>query len=346
MSLRLTKTNLCGDDTKPWENGKMTFCQAYNTTCDQSPEEFCARGLDCEDADVAKSFDSELAELDRLSVTRISIGVGSHSDIEKGSGLDFIDNNPNKEFLPGLLPRQVLTSDDLTQVLRNLCLESTPSPTKSPSSQPTAVPTVTPTDYPTNTSPSNRPTKSPTDEPSVEPTTAEPSSSPTTPSPTNKPTPPPFGAGGFPGAPPGYTILSTPTTKVVGVSQPINANPIVIGEQNCLDVGFGMTNQYGTTVDYMFVQYKNRQNGIVVCEAFKNVSTDWFAEFSAHCMRSAEVSVVTITVVDSSFSVNHAASLPICCGDNEILGEIAGTAGDTKIPKFTDVLDCCPEEAT
>jgi hypothetical protein len=129
----------------------------------------------------------------------------------------------------------------------------------------------------------------------------------------------------------------------VGVTQP-NSNPIVVGEQNCLDVGFGMTNQYGTIVDYMFVQYKDPGSGILACEAFKNVSTSWFAEFSANCMRNTKLSVVTITVVDSSFSVDDAASLPSCCGDNEILGEIAGTA-DTRTAKYTYVLDCCPEAA-
>ena len=108
------------------------------------------------------------------------------------------------------------------------------------------------------------------------------------------------------------------------------------------DVGFGMTNQYGTTVDYMFVQYSNPQTGRPICEAYKNVSTDWFAEFSASCMRSTRLSIVTLTVVDSSFSVNDAASLPSCCGDNEILGEIAGTP-DAKIAKYTYVLDCCAQ---
>jgi hypothetical protein len=95
-----------GDLTKPWVHGKMTFCQAFNTTCDRSPDELCAGGKACEDADVSKSFESELAALEYLSVTRISIGVGSNSDIQRGYGVDLIDNNPNKERF-GLLPRQV-----------------------------------------------------------------------------------------------------------------------------------------------------------------------------------------------------------------------------------------------
>ena len=320
------------DSAKPWENGKMTFCQAYDTTCDKSLEEFCARGKACEDADVTKSFDSELAELDKLGVTRISIGVGSHSDNKKGSGLDLIDNNPNKEFFTDLLPRQVLTSDDLTQLLRNLCLENTPNPTNFPSSQPTALPTPVRTDYPTK-SPFSSPTASPT----------------------NKPTETSgFGGGGFSGSHPGYTPLSTgshpgytplstPSTKTVGVTQTSGGNPIVVGEQNCLDIDFGMTNQYGTTVDYMFVQYSDPHTGSPICEAYKNVSTDWFAEFSAGCTRRSQLSIVTITVVDSSFLVNDAASLPSCCGDDEILGEIAGTADTTKTAMYTYALDCCLE---
>lgn len=156
-----------------------------------------------------------------------------------------------------------------------------------------------------------------------------------TPSPTNTPT------HGFSGSHPGYTPLSTPSTKITGVTQP-NSNPIVVGVQNCLNVGFGMTNQYGTTVDYVFVQYTNPKSGLPVCEAFKNVATDWFAEFSSNCMRSTKAAVVTITVVDSAFSVDDSASLPFCCGDNEILGEIAGAA-DNRAVKYTHLLDCCPE---
>lgn len=71
-----------------------------------------------------------------LSDTRISINVGSNSDtIQVASGLNVIDNNPNKERFD-LLPRQVLTVDDLTQLLRNPFFEtSNPNPTNSPTSQ-------------------------------------------------------------------------------------------------------------------------------------------------------------------------------------------------------------------
>lgn len=137
-------------------------------------------------ADAANSFESELTTLNDLSVTRISIGFGSNSNIQRGSALDLIDKIPNKERLD-LLPRQVLTADDLTQLLRNLCLESTPNPTNYPTSQPTAVPTPVPTDYLTG-SPSNSPTKGPAAEPTAQLATMEPSSSPND----LDPTPPPI----------------------------------------------------------------------------------------------------------------------------------------------------------
>jgi choice-of-anchor A domain-containing protein len=196
-------------------------------------------------------------------------------------------------------------------------------------SEPTPAPTNTPTPYPTN-NPTPVPTKHPTPSPTNNPTPY-----PSTPYPTETPT---CVGGDFPG----YTALVDPSTLVIGVTQP-NSNPILIGEQHCVALDFGMTNQYGTTVDYMFVEYIHPLNGIPVCEAFKNVSTCWFAEFSANCMKSAQVAIVTITVVDSSFSVNDAASLPSCCADNAILGEIAG-APDTKAVKYTSVLDCCPTQ--
>jgi hypothetical protein len=84
-----------------------------------------------------------------------------------------------------------------------------------------------------------------------------------------------------------------------------------------------MTNQYNTTLDYMFVQYKDPDTGRLGCEAFKNVTTDWATEISVPCTKSTKAAFVTITVVDSSFDDNDhlKATLPSCCGDNAILGE-------------------------
>jgi hypothetical protein len=98
-------------DESLWETHKPLgaqqddLCQAFNTSCDRSSDELCAGGKGCADVDVSKSFESELAALEYLSVTRISISVGS-SDIQRGHGVDLIDNNPNKERFD-LLPRQV-----------------------------------------------------------------------------------------------------------------------------------------------------------------------------------------------------------------------------------------------
>jgi choice-of-anchor A domain-containing protein len=152
--------------------------------------------------------------------------------------------------------------------------------------------------------------------------------------PTSAPTP----AGPYPG----YTPLDSPSITTVGVSQPNGGNPIVIGEQNCTDISFGLTNTWGITIDYIFVQYHDLQTGLLVCEAFKNVSTSWFVEFSSKCWINRPISIVKITAVDSSFSAGDTAYLVDCCGDNEILGEIAGATQN--IVMSTYVLDCCPVE--
>jgi hypothetical protein len=42
-----------------------------------------------------EEYSSQLSELDTLNVRRMSFGIGSNSDIRKGSGLDNIDNTPD-----------------------------------------------------------------------------------------------------------------------------------------------------------------------------------------------------------------------------------------------------------
>jgi hypothetical protein len=146
--------------------------------------------------------------------------------------------------------------------------------------------------------------------------------------------------------PPDCISPSTPSSKIVGVLHPYG-NTILICEENCVNVGFRVTNQFRETVDCMLVQYKNPQTGTAVCEAFKNIHVDWFAEFTSNYMKNAKISVVIIAVVDSSFSDNDAAPLPNCCGDNEVLGEIHAThAGINTVNtvRYTYVLDCCVEE--
>jgi choice-of-anchor A domain-containing protein len=235
----------------------------------------------------------------------------------------------------------------------------TPSPTKNPTPQPTDRPTKAPTPGPTP-QPTDRPTKAPTPGPTPGPTKA-PTRSPTpgptkaptpspTPGPTKAPTPSPtqapvasgFGGGGFSGGHPGYTPLGNPPTTTVGVTLP-PGTPIIVGEQNCADMDFGVINPFGQTVDYLFVQYTDVATKQKTCEPFSNISIDWGHEFSARCMKNVPISIVTIIVRDSSFSDNDNAQVPNCCGDNEILGEIAGTP-DTKTVSYTYVLDCCPEE--
>jgi von Willebrand factor type A domain len=63
----------------------------------------------------ALSYNSELAILNNLGVSRLAVGVGSDSDIRPGYGLALIDNTPDE--ITGQLAQQVTTTDDLTKVL-------------------------------------------------------------------------------------------------------------------------------------------------------------------------------------------------------------------------------------
>ena len=63
----------------------------------------------------ALSYNSELTVLDHLGVSRLTIGVGSESDVRKGFGLDLIDNTPDVITSKG--PQLVTTTDALKEVL-------------------------------------------------------------------------------------------------------------------------------------------------------------------------------------------------------------------------------------
>jgi hypothetical protein len=140
--------------TPAWKTGELSFCYWGDKRCRKNNYADCARNNNgCLDADVAKTFDSELAELDRLQVNRLSIGVGSESDVSNDSGLWRIDNNPRRDS-EGILPQQVFTTDDLIDTLSHLCPElqftDVPviAPTPSPIPDPTAAPVMDPTDAP------------------------------------------------------------------------------------------------------------------------------------------------------------------------------------------------------
>jgi hypothetical protein len=67
-------------------------------------------------------YDSELEELDKLNVIRMSIGVGKATDCAVGSALWMIDNSPDDNE-----PLQIDSADDLTTILTNLCVPAPPS---------------------------------------------------------------------------------------------------------------------------------------------------------------------------------------------------------------------------
>jgi len=160
------------DDTPIWESGELSFCFSGDKSCDAHAYKHCVIGQPCTNAPETMDFTSELARLDELNVQRLSIGVGLESEVSKGSALYQIDSNPYKDELD-LLPKQVVTTDDLADALRNLCHESTPNPTELPSVSPTSAPTDGPTPGPTSgptTSPTSGPTTGPTSAPTGTPT--------------------------------------------------------------------------------------------------------------------------------------------------------------------------------
>ena len=63
----------------------------------------------------ATNFVSELKALDSYKVIRLSVGVGTGTNVSPGSGLDKIDNTPDE--LTGVKAQQVTTSQDLASVL-------------------------------------------------------------------------------------------------------------------------------------------------------------------------------------------------------------------------------------
>jgi hypothetical protein len=131
--------------TSAWTTGELSFCYWGDEDCKDSNYASCARNNQgCLDEDVAKTFDSELAELNRLHVNRLSIGIGSGSDVSNDSGLWRIDNDPRRDS-QGLLPQQVFTTDDLIDTLSHLCPEL--NFTDAPAIAPTDAP-ITPTANP------------------------------------------------------------------------------------------------------------------------------------------------------------------------------------------------------
>eukprot|EP00533_Pseudo-nitzschia_delicatissima_P016783 CAMPEP_0197282852 /NCGR_PEP_ID=MMETSP1432-20130617/24635_1 /TAXON_ID=44447 /ORGANISM="Pseudo-nitzschia delicatissima, Strain UNC1205" /LENGTH=688 /DNA_ID=CAMNT_0042749831 /DNA_START=36 /DNA_END=2098 /DNA_ORIENTATION=- len=190
------------------------FCLANDSTCvmDEAYQD-CVRGPNsCLNADAATQYSSEIAALDELKVERLAIGVGDESNVEQGSALWMIDNNPAKDL--GVLPVQALGLEELSDALSNLCILTTDPPTGSPSDSPSESPSESPTESPSAAptgSPTVSPTASPTESPSAAPTgspTASPTESPSA-APTGSPTVSPTAS---PTASPSVSPTMYPTT--------------------------------------------------------------------------------------------------------------------------------------
>jgi hypothetical protein len=105
-----------------------------------------------------------------------------------------------------------------------------------------------------------------------------------------------------------------------------------------------MTKKYRKTIDYMLVQYKNSLTGTPVYEAFQDIQIDWLVQFTSNCMRNAKISIVTITVVDSSFMVGMLMLLFQNAVETMRLLVKNYTHVGIKAAQHTYVLDCCVED--
>lgn len=150
----------------------ITKCITTNSNaCSLDPLRHCVLGSGydtCEDQIATKMYASELAELDSFGVTRVAIGIGPNSDVARGSALELIDNDPVR-ISYGLQPRRVMDANGLIAALRDLCPQSTPSPTRSPSAMPSRSPSKTPSAAPSKM-PSSKPSGRPSSTPSLDPT--------------------------------------------------------------------------------------------------------------------------------------------------------------------------------
>eukprot|EP00529_Nitzschia_sp_RCC80_P003479 CAMPEP_0113487388 /NCGR_PEP_ID=MMETSP0014_2-20120614/25483_1 /TAXON_ID=2857 /ORGANISM="Nitzschia sp." /LENGTH=1125 /DNA_ID=CAMNT_0000381083 /DNA_START=125 /DNA_END=3502 /DNA_ORIENTATION=+ /assembly_acc=CAM_ASM_000159 len=131
----------CADTgLKPGE--KLNFCLSNDPDCvTKNPYQDCIRGPNhCDSNDAAMQYDSELTKLDEMNVARLAIGIGADSVVDKHSALWMIDDNPGKYL--GVLPTQVMSTDELSRAVSNLCILNTANPTDSPSSAPSSAPTT------------------------------------------------------------------------------------------------------------------------------------------------------------------------------------------------------------
>eukprot|EP00537_Pseudo-nitzschia_pungens_P012634 CAMPEP_0172390452 /NCGR_PEP_ID=MMETSP1061-20121228/7091_1 /TAXON_ID=37318 /ORGANISM="Pseudo-nitzschia pungens, Strain cf. pungens" /LENGTH=1397 /DNA_ID=CAMNT_0013120835 /DNA_START=294 /DNA_END=4487 /DNA_ORIENTATION=- len=163
------------------------FCLSNDSECvPKNAYQDCVRGPDaCQNKDAVTQYGSELKALDALKVERLAIGVGDESNVQSGSALWMIDNNPAKDL--GVLPVQALDLQALSDAVKNLCILNTESPTTSPSASPSVSPTTSPAP---SASPSDVPTSQPTDVPTGKPSEGD-IYSPPKPTPTKSPTPVP-----------------------------------------------------------------------------------------------------------------------------------------------------------
>jgi hypothetical protein len=271
----------------------------------------------CLGADPAMNYESELAQLDELSVARMSIGVGSGSDASNGSALWMIDNSPDKDTIN---PAQVFDNAALVSALTtiNVCAEVAPPPptTKAPTKNPTPAPTKNPTPGPTSKptpSPTRSPTASPTKSPTPDPTKAPVSFS------GNELTPlggKGGGTGGVDGPEAPYCSEDVVLTTRVGDTD-YREVPITIVSQSTTKVTFQISQEWMEDVSYLSTRFRDTTFGLPPCQTFTDVSTSWVSgEFTALCTKSSQLAMVEIWVADSSFDyATDFATLPKCSCD-------------------------------
>jgi len=214
---------------------RHTECRGEDPNCvPKNRYQDCVRGPNnCLNAAAATQYDSEIAALTKLNVERLAIGVGDESNVQSGSALWMIDNNPAKDL--GVLPVQALNLEELSSALKNLCILNTDSPTQTPSGAPTNKPTVSPAP---SAFPTDLPSTSPTDLASAQPSdgdifvvvTPEPTSLPSeAPStvPTSSPSAPPTPAHvPEPTSSPSSTPSNSPVATLPPIDEAMNSPTI------------------------------------------------------------------------------------------------------------------------
>jgi choice-of-anchor A domain-containing protein len=120
-----------------------------------------------------------------------------------------------------------------------------------------------------------------------------------------------------------------------------------IKKKNDSTATFELSNKWGETINYLFVEYIDAVTKEVKCEPFKDLDSHWSDQFETLCLECKPLSVVTVYVVSkfhggASFH-DDTPQLPACCGEGHILDEaVEDCAHNSQLTTtaYVYVLDC------